>query len=219
MAIGNLDGLLAAHFTVPGVRVVSVMNLLGKKRINRSVQKDALAKARSAVNRLKSYAERESHGSPDWLAGLLRDYDVESPVTPKPVAAGTGDLAVSMAIDPAFSYSTRRPSSDGLITDKTNVAMDGTRYAALLTHIGAARFLRAQRVANNLVNFYVPIPDSIVLHADTGLPLLYSFQQAPNHALAKTWLTYSHVARRTFAVDWTRLSNNADTGSEAIDLT
>jgi hypothetical protein len=44
--------------------------------------------------------------------------------------------------------------SDGLITDKTNVSLSSTPFAPILAIIGTARFLRAHRVANDLVAFY-----------------------------------------------------------------
>jgi hypothetical protein len=96
-----------------------------------------------------------------------------------------------MTLEPAFSYSTCRPVSDGLITHRTNVALQGTSYATLLALVGAARFLRAQRVEGKLVNFYVPLPAHAILDSESSLPLLRSVGCASDQAITQircTWL-------------------------------
>jgi hypothetical protein len=195
VTVANLDGLLAALFTTPGARLVSVTDLLDKHRLSSSAITDGLAKVGAAIARWGKYAERESHLAANWLSDLVQDYDVAQPRIPSPVQSSKRDVSVLMTIDPFFGYSTRRPVSDGLITDKTNVALQGTRYAALLALIGAARFLRAQRVAGNLVNFYVPLADSTVLYPETALPLLYRMEHTPDHAIALEWLACWRIAQ------------------------
>jgi chorismate-pyruvate lyase len=195
LAVANLDGLLAARFTTPGIRPVSVHDLLDKQRLNPSALADGLTKVNTARAQWKKYAARKSRRSSGWLLDLLQDYGVAHPKIPLPVDAADTRLSVLMTIDPSFSYSTRRPISDGLITDKHNVAISGPRYAALLTFIGAARFLRAQRVAGHRVNFYVPLATSITLDAETALPILYPVEHASDHAVGLRWLTHWRMAR------------------------
>lgn len=96
-----------------------------------------------------------------------------------------------MTIDPAFSYSTRRPASDGLVTHKTNVAIRGTHYAVLLSYIGAARFLRIMAVKGDMVMFFVPMVASITLSAEICLPLLAPANYTPEQALILQWLEYA----------------------------
>jgi len=205
VTVANLDGLLAALFTMPGVRLASVRDLVNRQQLNSSAMPDGLAKVSTAMVRWKRYAQRKARRASGWLADVLQDYDATAPRIPAPVIATKSTLNVLMTLDSAFSYSTRRPSSDGLITDKTNVALQGTRYAALLALIGAARFLRAQRVAGKLVNFYVPIPTSATLEPDTALPVLYPTKHPPYQAIAWQWL----VCRRVNALPEARWSGLA----------
>ena len=75
-------------------------------------------------------------------------------------------------IDPSFSYSLRRPTSDGELTHKSNLTVRGTRFAPVLTYLGASRFLRAQRVTGSLVNVYVPLPSNLILTRKIAFPPL-----------------------------------------------
>src|SRR5207244_3837453 len=72
-----------------------------------------------------------------------------------------------------------------------NVTIHGTCYAPLLAYIGAARFLRAQRLEGSLVNYYVPLASTLSLDADTALPLLPALEDAPDCALADQILWYA----------------------------
>lgn len=187
----TLDGWLAALFTVPGVRLVSVFDLFDKQKARPAVVEAALAKVKTAVSTWKRFVERTSGHSAGWLMVALQDYDPLCPRLPYPDRKRSGDLGILMTLDPSFSYSTCRARSDGLITDKTNLAIRGPRYAALFALIGASRFLRAQRVANNLVNFYVPLIDSAILGPETTMPSLYATRLASERAMIYRWLASS----------------------------
>lgn len=194
--VATLDGLSAALFTTPGARAASVADALNKRRFQPEILQDALRKAQRAIARLRLYAERTScHAHCEWLPHLLQDYDAGQPQVPVPVAKAKHDIAVPMTLDPAFSHSTRRPISDGLVGDKTNVTIRGTRYAALLAFVGASRFLRAQRVAGDLVNFYIPVVRSMTLHPDTSLPVLPPTEHPAGHAAVSRWLAYQKMAQ------------------------
>jgi hypothetical protein len=195
MAVANLDGLLAALFTTPGVRVVSTTDLRYKQRVHPTVTEAALKKVNSAMKRWERYVQKVSRDSQSWLHNALQDYDAFNPVTPIVGRQRKGDLAILMTLDPSFSYSTRSSNSDGVITDRTNTTLRETRYAALIAFVGAARFLRAQRVRGSLVNFYVPLPSLLELHPDTALPLLSTMDHPPNQALALQWLIYQSTAQ------------------------
>lgn len=195
--IANLDGLLASLFTTPGVRAVSARDALVKRQFRPTTLQDALDKAQAAITRLRTYAERASRRAQEgWLLDLLRDYDSVNPQSPQPVANTDCDIAIPMTVDPILSYSTRRPLSDGLIAEKTNVAIHGTRYAGLLALVGAARFLRAQRVGGAQVNFYIPLIDSMMLYPDTSLPLLFFTKHPAEHAVVCQWLAYGDLEQR-----------------------
>ncbi|MBU0492756.1 MAG: hypothetical protein KKA73_22325 [Chloroflexi bacterium] len=193
VSVANLDGLLAALFTTPGLRAAGVVDLVNRQQLNPATVSNGLVKVNTALTKWKRYAERKARRAPDWLVDVLQDYDAASPKLPMPANATKASLNVLMPLDPALSYSTRRPRSDGLITDKTNIALPGTRYAVLLALVGAARFLRAQRVAGKLVNFYVPLPISVTLQPDTALPLLYPTPHPAYQAIALRWLVNRHV--------------------------
>jgi hypothetical protein len=193
LPVANLDGLLTVLFTTPGsVRALSVADLARKRRRDDSAAERAIAKARVALARWKDLASKESlAGAVSWLERILQDYTPGAPAIPVPAAATDTrrDLSLVMMIDPSFSYSTRRPRSDGLVSQKTQVTMRGTNFAVLLACIGAARFLRAQRVSGDLVNCYVPHAQWITLERDTRLPLLAPVEAEAQQALLVQWLT------------------------------
>lgn len=193
--VANLDGLLTVLFTTPGaVRALSVADLLWKARRDDSVAERAITKARAALARWKDLASKEVlAGAASWIERILQDYTPGAPASPVPASATDTrrDLSLVMMMDPAFSYSTRRPRSDGLVSQKTQVTIRGTNFAVLLASIGAARFLRAQRVGGDLVNCYVPQAQGIMLERDTRLPLLVPVEAEAHQALLVQWLTYA----------------------------
>ena len=188
LSIANLDGLLAALFTTPGRRLVSVADALVAAEQKPDALEGGLAKVRPSIARWVAYAKRTSRRSPNWLEDVLRDYDPANPQVPTVRESVDGDVSAVMTLDPAFGYSTRRPLSDGLITQKISLSIRGARYATLLASIGAARFLRAQRVKGNLVVFTVPVPDRVSLHCGTSMSLLQAIDQPSDHAIASQWL-------------------------------
>lgn len=191
LGIGNLDGLLATLFTSPGVRASSVGEVLRKSRLDRSVAELAIKKVRTARERWKARISRQARGADSWLEQLLRDYDPSDPAIPvlRNVDRGN-DLSLFMTIDPSFGYSTRRPASDGLVAQRTNITIRGASSAVLLAYIGAARFLRAMPAKGELVVLVVPAATSITLSPETVLPLLAPAGYAPGQALVLQWLEY-----------------------------
>ncbi len=207
--VANLDGLLTVLFTTPGaVRALSVADLLWKARRDDSVAERAIRKARLALARWKDFVSKEpSHGTESWFECVLRDYDPVAPAVPVPAdARPERDLSLVMMLDPSFSYSTHRPRSDGLVSHKTQVAIRGTRFAVLLAQVGAARFLRAQRVGGDLVNCYVPKADRIRLDGDTHLPLLGGASTEASQAALVQWLAYAGSAVHVAHARWTGLA-------------
>jgi hypothetical protein len=192
LEIGNLDGLLATLFTSPGSRASSVGEVLRKSRLDRSVAELAVKKVRTARQRWKTRISRHGGGAGRWLEQLLRDYDPDQPAIPVPRNVDRGnDLSLLMTIDPSFGYSTRRPGSDGLVAQRTNVTIRGASSAVLLAYIGAARFLRAMPVKGDLVAFVVPVAAAITLSPQTRLPLLAPAEYTPEQALVLQWLEYA----------------------------
>lgn len=208
--VANLDGLLTVLFTTPGaVRALSVADLLWKARRDDSTASRAIRKARLALARWKDFASKEpSHLAESWFERVLRDYDPVAPALPVPSdARAERDLSLVMMLDPSFSYATRRPRSDGLVSHKTQVAIRGTRFAVLLAQVGAARFLRAQRVGGDLVNCYVPKASRIRLDGDTRLPLLAGASTEASQAVLVQWLAYAgSAAVHVVYARWTGLA-------------
>ena len=189
--IGNLDGLLATLFTSPGTRASSVGEVLWKSRLDHSVAELAIKKVRTARERWKKRVSRHGGGASGWLEQLLQEYDPDKPAIPVPRNVDRGnELSLLMTIDPSFGYSTRRPSSDGFVTQRTNVTIRGASFAVLLAYIGAARFLRAMPVKGDLVVFVVPVAGAITLSPQMGLPLLAPAEYTTEQALVLQWLEY-----------------------------
>ena len=179
---GNLDGLLSMLFTVPGVRAVSVQDLC--TTLKPTVAQDALKKVDKMFSNWQRYID--NHGTGDggsWINGLLSDYEANSPVIAYPSEKRAGDISVLMTIDPALGLSSTRFTSDGLVTNRTNIAIHGAKYATILAMIGAGRFLRTQRVKGKLVNFYVPQFKRAVIKPDTHMPPIPHLPISSDHAL------------------------------------
>jgi hypothetical protein len=184
-----LDGVLAALFT-KGERILSVSDVLSKRRLSASTEPVGLIKAAKAVEEWKDSVERERPRASAWVGEVLGDYDCAHPAIPLPgKPGGKREIRVLMTIDPALGYSLRSPTSDGEVSRKINLALHGARYATLLAFIGVSRFLRAQRVSGRLVNLYVPLATTLVIDKNTALPLLFSTNCPPNHAAIELWLT------------------------------
>ncbi len=188
-----LDGLLAALFTTPGMRVLSVRDLLEKQRLDAKAIQKGLHKVANSINRWKVLAKKMAHGKEeDWLTNVLDDYDLEHPAHPiLAVGKSERDINVLMMIDPSFAFSLRSACSDGRMTLKTQVTLRGTSYGSLLAYIGAARFLRAQRLSGELVICYIPIATNITIRADTALPLLFPTNESTDQSALRRWLALS----------------------------
>ncbi len=108
-------------------------------------------------------------------------------------------------IDPSFGYSLRSTHSHGRMTAKTQVTLRGTRYGALLAFIGAARFLRGQRLTGALLNYYVPLASTLTLDVQSALPLLLPSGERPDQAAVRRWLALTQGAFPPGAV-WSGLA-------------
>jgi hypothetical protein len=205
IALGNLDGLLAAAFTSRGARLVSVQDARNKQTLNDEACKNAVDKASALVERLITYTERQERRTAGGIAALLTMYMSNQPASPVFTTKSNQDVTLPMAIDPMLGYSTRQPLSDGRITQNTNLAVQNMPLAAPLAFIGAARFLRAQRCANKLVNLYLPLPRHIIITAAISLPLLTGTSFPVEQALAVHWL---HTAEQQSVsnADWQALA-------------
>jgi hypothetical protein len=78
--------------------------------------------------------------------------------------------------------------------ERTQVAVQGTRYAGLLAYLGASRFLRGHRLSGDLVNYYLPVARNCSIHAHTTLPLLLPTDRKPEQAALRQWLILSQQA-------------------------
>lgn len=192
LAIANLDGMLAALFTQTGLRVASVADLLHKQQRTSSALAAGLSKAKQAADQWRNWAEREGHPSPFWLGNILRAYQEATLSLPVFSIAQRRhhDLSIWLTLDPALGFSTRRSASDGYIHLKTNLTLSVPRFGVLLARIGAARFLRAQSVANQRINYYLPLATSLTLHPESALPPLSSSLLPVQHALGAQYLRF-----------------------------
>jgi len=207
LSVTVLDGLLTALFTTPGLRALSVSHLVGKQRLDVEALQKGLRKVTKRINRWKAFARRAAKGKKmDWLSDVLRDYHPEHPAFPTLVEGKyEGDIHVLMTLDPSFCFSLRSAFSLGRMTEKTQVAVRGTRYAGLLAFIGASRFLRAQRLSGALVNCYVPVARNISIDADTSLPILLPTDCRPDQAAIRHWLALSQQSSQLKTV-WNGLA-------------
>ncbi len=121
----------------------------------------------------------------------MKDYAAASTPEPtfSPIQKGK-HLTLWMTLDPALGKSTRQPRSDGLIALKSNLTMGSPRYGVFLSVIGAARFLRAQPVAGQLINYYLPLPTTLTVTPQTTLPTLPALTHPYPQALVAHWLAY-----------------------------
>lgn len=188
LKLANLDGLLALMLCYPGTRIVSIDHLVVKRRFDEASMNKALSKVRHVLDSWELLLARRSKDGTPWFIRLLREYDSKKPVVPVPVRCGQG-TSISMTVDPALGLSLRRIASDARLTNKTTVSFKGTRFAWLLVAIGAARFLRAQRVAHRGINLYVPLASKMEISPDLALPILPHSRHACDRSLLLRWLS------------------------------
>lgn len=191
LSFTNLDGLLAAVYTQKGIRLASLAELEQKQHWSPAAGGLGLQKVQQTITRLKSWAGRRAQADAAWLQYLLADYHVDS--APDPLISPTHkgrDLSVWMTLDPSVAQSTRQPLSDGVIAMKSNLTMRSPQYGVFLSVIGAARFLRAQPVADQLINYYLPLATTLTLTAETTLPPLPVLKHPHSQALLASWLAY-----------------------------
>lgn len=191
LQLANLDGLLVASFTMPGARLVSVADVRERMTDEPDVVGSGLAKCTNLVARLQKSIQKHAGRSRCWMDAVLRDYEPGACRIPVPRRKGTEVISISMPLEPAFGYATRRPLSDGIIGDRTNVVIEGASNANALTYIGAARFLRGQRVSNGkFVNLYVPLVDRMTVTPATSLQGLFASRLSSEQAAFETilWL-------------------------------
>jgi hypothetical protein len=196
LAVAVFDGLLAALFTIPGPRVLSVSDLLWRQHLDEKALQRGLHKVARQIRKWKALARRAAgEKEADWLSDVLSDYGRAHPASPTLVKGkAERDINLYIPIDPAFGYSLRSVRSHGRMTEKTQVTLRGTRYGALLAFIGAARFLRGQRLTGTLINCYVPLARKLIISAQSALPLLLPADERPDQAAVRRWLALSEEA-------------------------
>lgn len=195
----DADGLLAATFTVPGARVVSIADAWEQSARSPDVIPRAMAKIKTRIARLDRDAARSAGASKLWLIDMLKDYQDLTAKIPVPARKASNHVAISIPFDPAFGYATRRPRDDGLISDGHNLQLDETQYAVQLIHIGAARYLRGQRVGRKHILLSVPVFDKLTIQLDAALPGLQSSTYGWRRALLIQWLGHWQTYGRGLA--------------------
>jgi hypothetical protein len=109
LALTVLDGLLAALFTTPGLRALSVSDLLRKQSLDQTTFQKGLLKATKKIGKWKAFARRSAQWKKaNWLDDVLSEYHPAHPVCPI-LVEGTDERSINvlMTIDPSLSYSLR----------------------------------------------------------------------------------------------------------------
>lgn len=189
LARGNLDGLLAATFTMPGPRVLSTADLIMKAAQQPEVIVPSIKKVASQISRICRFAYRQSGPANHWTSSILVEYREDCASIPRFREANDNSLTLTMPLDPAFGYSSRRPFSDAMICQKTSLSMLSPRLGAAFAYIGAARCLRAQRVKGSAVLLYVPEFTDIVVEPHTCRDRLPANEVPTRHAMYGHWLS------------------------------
>ena len=117
VAQGNLDGLLAALFTIPGVRAVSLADVKIISRHQEDIAERVLNKVQRAITRWYQFAQKTTKQSDNWVRGVLIAYTPSTLTLPQIVNKTRKTISLTMPLDPAFSRSLSRANSDSLITD------------------------------------------------------------------------------------------------------
>lgn len=158
----TFDGLLAALFTTPGPRLVSVADAQRKTKLSPDSLKAGLAKVRKATSRWMKFVEKQvkQKSIADIWDDFLSDYNINTPVIPEIGIRGKSAIKILMPLEPSLSFSSRQVFSNGKVEQQESMTAIAPKYASLLAFVGASQFLHAQRVAGKLVNLYLPIPDA-----------------------------------------------------------
>lgn len=198
LALGNLDGLLAATLTMPGPRVSSVADLKSKTVQRQGIAAQALEKVESLISRVCRSVHSQLQPTANWISSIAEDYRDESAVVPQFQARNGNSLTLTMPLDPAFGFSSRRPCSDAMINQKAALCMPSPRFGAALAYVGAARYLRAQRTKGSGILLYVPEFTDFVVKPHSvcnRLPASHvPAQQAMYVHWLSTWRTYHKSA-------------------------
>jgi hypothetical protein len=195
----NCDGLFAATYTSPGARVHSLHDLAIRSQSRPQLVIDSLAKVQRLIKRLLRPVDTDK--SLATMTDLETQYRTGVDPLPQVAAKASGEMSIPMTFAPSFAYSTRQPCSDGLVARQSNLTLRNEPYRLLLAYVGAARFLRAQRVNGNLVNLYVPLPRRMTISPDTALPPLRSRNVSPKQALLVQWLSFIN-STPTIQTEW-----------------
>src|SRR5215467_473789 len=83
LSITVLDGLLAALFTTPGSRALSVSDLLRKQSLDQTAIQKGLLKATKKIGKWKMFARQVAQSRRiNWLDDVLRAYHPTHPICP-----------------------------------------------------------------------------------------------------------------------------------------
>lgn len=190
LSLAVMDGLLAACFTMPGVRCASVNDVSNLIGVRPQIGRQAHKKLARVIEQWTIFIKKISHTESNWVQEMLEAYTPTSLTMPIVTEKRKNMRGLTMPLDPAFSLTNSRWISDGLLTRVTNTSLDGTHFGVLLSYIGAAYCLRAQRVNQNLVNYYLPIPQNVTLSSNSIFPTFYQAERSATNALLYTWIGF-----------------------------
>lgn len=188
LQLGNLDGLLAATFTMPGARLVSVADIKAKLAKQPEAYVNGISKVTGLIKRIDKSIARGVKGTGDWLPTILEDYRSDRALPPEFRANDKQQLTLTLPLDPAFGYGTRQPTSDGLISRKAAISMKSPRAGGPLAYIGAARYLRAQRTKGSAVLLFVPMITDLRVQPGAVATRLPSVSMPVEQAVYTHWL-------------------------------
>lgn len=191
LPVANFEGLLAIFYTKPtGPRVCSIADFCGIKLENSALVSKSIEKVKKAIENWRDFISKKSLGRSEGVSLIIKDYLPGKSKQPRLGPISSSAITLPMTLDAALAYSPRQPLRDGKITHKVNVTATQPIFASLLTMIGASRFLRAQKVAQSCLNFYVPIGREMTIEKNTTLPILVGTNLPSIQSVALCGLTF-----------------------------
>lgn len=199
VSLAVFDGLLALLFTVRGPRLVSTFDATNKLTRDPEIVNKGLQKIRKALARVHASVQSRFNSDMDWITDLLHYYRHPQTQNFDIILNKNQYLSLLMTIDPAFSFASRQPISGQTNTQRHSVTLVTMPYAPFLAYLGASRQLRAQRVKDGKINFYVTIQEYSEVTPYIFAPVLQSSSCDSLRALLGVWL---NTWRSATSGDW-----------------
>ncbi len=195
LEVAGMDGLMAALITAPGPRMLSIYDLQSRCRLNPTFLSACVLKLHNLHTRLartwNANLKRKT-----WWDVLAEDYSESSPKQLVLERKSSRQLTLPLTIDPACAFANHHAGRDGFIGDRTNITVSDPCLAGPLIYRGAARFLRAQRAAEDQIVYFVPLAGKVTLNEKTAEPVHKNLFISSTQAVLKRWLEFGLAPSR-----------------------